>query len=135
MAVVSKRPRIKQRRPAAQEHNKRSQQQRPPVGGSMTMEAQEITDSLQRTKQMMRHELERVSHVNSAMQDDTHMLEQTRDQHVGMGDVVKGARGALRKLQRQDMQETVVLWSAVAFFYTCALYVLWTRIRIPFLLW
>eukprot|EP00550_Attheya_septentrionalis_P004492 CAMPEP_0198283994 /NCGR_PEP_ID=MMETSP1449-20131203/3554_1 /TAXON_ID=420275 /ORGANISM="Attheya septentrionalis, Strain CCMP2084" /LENGTH=132 /DNA_ID=CAMNT_0043980899 /DNA_START=11 /DNA_END=409 /DNA_ORIENTATION=- len=132
MAAVSKRPR--QQRRVAQEH-KRSQ---PPVGGSsssMTMEAQEITDSLQRTKQMMRHELERVSHVTSAMQDDAQMLEQTRDHHVGMESVVKGARGALRKLKRQDMQETVVLWCAVSFFYTCALYVLWTRIRIPFLLW
>eukprot|EP00978_Attheya_sp_CCMP212_P032735 scaffold129117_cov63-Attheya_sp.AAC.1 len=78
MAAVSKRPR--------REAQERKRSQPPPVAGSssrsnMTMEAQEITDSLQRTKQMMRHELERVSHVTSAMQDDAQLLEQTRDHH------------------------------------------------------
>jgi len=38
-------------------------------------------------------------------------------------------------LKRQDVQEALVFWAALVFFYLSALYVFWTRMRIPFLLW
>ena len=52
-----------------------------------------------------------------------------------MTTTVKGATAALRNLQLQQRKEHIVLMTSIGFFYTVVLYVVWTRIRIPFLLW
>ena len=83
----------------------------------------------------MKQDLERLSHVTDAVDSDGAMLRDTQESHQGLGGLAKGARGALRYLQAQERREAVVLWAAVIFFYLSALYVFWTRVRIPFLLW
>jgi len=102
---------------------------------SAAEEAKSITDSLLRTKSMMKQELERVSEVSQAIDSDGQILNEATTEHKGLDNVVKNARGVLGVLKRQDMQDSVVLWSAFTFFLISSLYVLWTRIRIPFLLW
>jgi hypothetical protein len=107
------------------------------IGSASTAaeEARSIADSLQRTKAMMRQELERVSAVSQAIDRDGTLLREAKTEHMGLHSLVKGARRTLGVLKRQDMQEAVVLWGSVVVFYVVALYVLWTRIRIPFFLW
>ena len=84
---------------------------------------------------MMKTELERVAHVSDAIDADGKTLLNTKEEHYEMKGSVKGAKGSLTMLQIQERKESIVFWSAVGFFYTVVLYVLWTRIRIPFLLW
>ena len=84
---------------------------------------------------MMKTELERVAHVSEAIDADGKTIHSTKEEHYGMKGTVKGAKGSLTMLQIQERKESIIFWSAVSFFYTVVLYVLWTRIRIPFLLW
>jgi len=98
-------------------------------------EAKRITSSLLRTKKLMRQELERVSEVSKVIKDDEKILKETKTEHLGLGGITKGAKGALGKLKRQDMRDVVVLWLSLSFYGIVAVYVLWSRIRIPFLLW
>mmetsp|Transcript_10997 Transcript_10997/g.30848 ORF Transcript_10997/g.30848 Transcript_10997/m.30848 type:complete len:138 (-) Transcript_10997:145-558(-) len=106
-----------------------------PPKPSGAQEASSIVESLLRTKSVMKQDLERLSHVTDAIDSDGAMLRDTQESHQGLGGLAKGARGALRYLQAQERREAVVLWAAVLFFYLSALYVFWTRVRIPFLLW
>jgi hypothetical protein len=94
-----------------------------------------ITSSLMRTKQMMQSELQRVSDVSSTIQDDGKKIQNTQDQHKSMGHGVKGAKFALVWLKVKEKEDSIIFWSAVSFFFAVVLYVVWTRIRIPFLLW
>ena len=94
-----------------------------------------IQSSLIRTKQMMQSELQRVSEVTTTIQDDGKKIKSTKDQHLSMEDGVKGARYTLLWLKVKEKEDSVIFWSAVTFFYLVVLYVMWTRVRIPFLLW
>ena len=114
----------------------------PPKGGkglktkkpsSTADEARSITKSLRRTQALLSQELERVSHVSEAIDEDGMLLQKTKTHQHVMKDTTKGANSALRNLQLQQRKENLVLMTAVFFFYAVALYVLWTRIRIPFL--
>jgi hypothetical protein len=98
-------------------------------------EARSITKSLRRTQALLSQELNRISHVSEAIEGDGKLLEKTKTHQHTMNDTVKGANAALSNLQLQQRKEKLVLMGATFFFYAIALYVLWTRIRIPFLLW
>lgn len=98
-------------------------------------EESDVTESYLRINSMMKQELERVSAVTNTIDSDGSMLRVAKEDQKGMTGTVKGARGTLWVLRAQEMRETIVLWCAVAFFYVSALYVLWTRVKIPFLLW
>jgi hypothetical protein len=103
--------------------------------GAAVEEAKAVTSSLLRTKNMIRQELNRVYDVTNVIEKDGEILKDTTLAHQGLNSIVKSARHTLQLLKRQDIQDVVILWSAVVFFYCCALYVAWTRMRIPFLLW
>ena len=124
-------PSRQQRRTRARHTSARKAPPKP----SGAQEASSIVESLLRTKSAMKQDLERLSHVTDAIDSDGAMLKDTQESQLGLGGLAKGARGALRYLQSQERRETVVLWAAVIFFYLSALYVFWTRVRIPFLLW
>lgn len=81
----------------------------------------------------MEQELSRVSSLSSAIQDDGALLDDAKSEHVGMGGTMKGARGMLNKLKRQDVRDAFVLRAAVIFYWVVVAYVLWTRIKLPFL--
>lgn len=83
----------------------------------------------------MQNELQRVSDVTSVIKDDGKKIQSTKDQHLSMGDGVKNAKFALAWLKVKEKEDVIVFWGAVFFFYGVVLYVIWTRIRIPFLLW
>mmetsp|Transcript_6161 Transcript_6161/g.7102 ORF Transcript_6161/g.7102 Transcript_6161/m.7102 type:complete len:140 (+) Transcript_6161:247-666(+) len=98
-------------------------------------EAKDITSSLSRTKAMMRQELERMSNVTESIQHDGKMLQQTKEEQMGMKGGIQGAKGSFALLKLKEREDEIIFWSSVVFFFIVALYVLWTRIRIPFLLW
>ena len=81
----------------------------------------------------MQQELDRVSTLSTTINDDGALLHSAREEHVGMGGTMKGARGMLRKLGRQDVRDAVILRCCVIFYWTVVAYVLWSRIKIPFL--
>jgi hypothetical protein len=98
-------------------------------------EARSINKSLLRTQALLQQELERVSHVSEAIDHDGQVLEKTKTHQYTMNDAVKGANAALRNLQLQQRKENLILMTSVFIFYAVAIYVLWTRIRIPFIFW
>lgn len=54
---------------------------------------------------------------------------------MGMKGGIKGAKGSLNRLKLKEKEDEIIFWASILFFYFVVLYVLWTRIRIPFLLW
>jgi hypothetical protein len=82
---------------------------------------------------MMEQELSRVSSLSSTIQQDGVLLQDAKSEHVGMGGTMKGAKGILSKLKRQDVRDAVVLRAAVIFYWAVVGYVLWSRIKVPFL--
>jgi len=102
---------------------------------SAAEDAKLITRSLQRTKNMMHQELNRLNAVSETIDKDGKILNQTKDEHLGMKGGIQGAKGSLGKLKLKEREDQIIFWSSVIFFYLVVLYVLWTRIRIPFLVW
>ena len=98
-------------------------------------EAKDITSSLRRTKIMMQQELNRISNVSESIDNDGKVLKMTKDEHLGLKGGIKGAKGSLGRLKLKEKEDEIVFWASVGFFYAVVLYVLWTRIRIPFLMW
>jgi hypothetical protein len=102
---------------------------------SAAEDAKLITRSLQRTKNMMHQELNRLNAVSETIDKDGKILNQTKDEHLSMKGGIQGAKGSLGKLKLKEREDQIIFWSSVIFFYFVVLYVLWTRIRIPFLVW
>lgn len=82
---------------------------------------------------MLQQELERVSSLNTTINDDGALLNSAKEEHLGMGGTMKGARGVLRKLGRQDVRDAIILRCAIIFYWMTVAYVLWSRIKVPFL--
>jgi hypothetical protein len=100
------------------------------TGNETATEAAHIQKSLSRTKQLLQHELERVSHVASAIDDDEHLLRQTMEQHKTLN--IKGAKQALTSLERAKLYEQRVLMSSIIFFYFVVAYIAYERILYSF---
>lgn len=100
---------------------------------SAAHQAQSVTTSLRRTKDMLSQELDRVANLNTTIVDDGALLSETKNEHEGMGGTMKGAKHTMHKLGRQDIRDAFILRMAIVFYWACVSYVLWTRIKIPFL--
>ena len=98
-------------------------------------DAKTIHDSLLRSKALLSQELDRVNTLNQTIDNDNKILMETNSSHLFLGNIVTGAKSALRQLKSQENRDMVLLWSSVMFFYSIVLYIVWTRIRIPFILW
>lgn len=82
---------------------------------------------------MMEQELNRVSSLSTTIAEDGNMLNDAKNEHVGMGGTMKGAKGMLGKLKRQDVRDAFILRGAVVFYWVVVAYVIWSRIKVPFL--
>lgn len=82
---------------------------------------------------MMAQELDRVSTLNTTINDDGALLSDAKTEHAGMGGTMKGARSVMKKLGRQDVRDAIVLRCAIIFYWVVVVYVLWSRIKVPFL--
>ena len=100
-------------------------------GSSATeSEAQSIQRSLLRTEGLLQNELERVSTVQSAIDEDGRILRETTDHHKSLN--TKNAQKALTALERAERQEQYVLMASVAFFALVSFEVLWKRVLVKF---
>lgn len=81
----------------------------------------------------MSAELERVSNLNTTINDDGDLLKNAKEEHADMGGTMKGAKKVMGKLGRQDVRDAIVLRCACVFYWGAVVYVLWTRIKVPFL--
>jgi Sec20 len=97
-----------------------------------TSQAASIQQSLRRTQALLQNELERVSNVANAIEDDGKLLKETMHAHQTLN--VSGAKKALTSLQRAQQHEHRVLLASVVFFWTVVAYILWCRVllHIPF---
>ena len=84
---------------------------------------------------MMQQELNRISNVSESINEDGKTLKATKDEHLGMKGGIQGAKGSFARLKLKEKEDEIIFWASVTFFYLVVLYVIWTRIRIPFLLW
>lgn len=94
-----------------------------------------ITKSLQRTRNMMHQELNRLQAVSETIDQDGRKINQTKDEHLGMKGGIQGAKGSLGRLKLKEREDQIIFWSSVVYFFAVVFYVLWTRIPIPFLSW
>lgn len=93
-------------------------------------EAQSIQRSLMRTQGMLKNELQRVSQLGNAIEEDEHVLRKTMEDHKSLN--TRNAQRALTALERAQRQEQRVLMLSVAFFFLVAFYVMWSRVLIKF---
>lgn len=129
----SSRPQSKAARQRPKSNGAASRREQNSSSSSATHQAQSVTTTLLRTKEMMQQELERVSTLNTTINDDGALLNDAKEEHVGMGGTMKNAQGAMRKLKTQDIRDAIILRCALVFYWIVVVYVLWTRIKIPFL--
>ena len=117
----------------AVEKRRRTPKKSSATSNNTASEAAAIQQSLGRTQALLRHELERVSHVASTIESDGKVLQETMQDHKTM-DVSK-AKKSLTALERAQQNERRVLMLSVGFFWVVLFYVMWCRvlIRIPFL--
>jgi hypothetical protein len=93
-------------------------------------EAQSIQKSLMRTQNLLQNELQRVSHLGSAIEEDGNVLQQTMNHHKSLN--TKKAQQALTSLERAQRQEQRILLVSTLFFCLVAFFVMWSRVLIKF---
>jgi len=114
---------------------RKNQQRRSPSSSSSAnataTEAASIQQSLSRTRALLRSELDRVSHVSHAIEDDGKLLKDTMQAQETMN--VSSAKKALTALERAQQVEHRVLVASIVFFWCVVFYVLWGRVlcRLP----
>ena len=93
-------------------------------------EAQKIQKSLLRTQQLLKNELNRVSNITNAIEEDGNILQKTMDHHKSFN--TKNAQHALTALQRAQAHEQRVLTASIVIFFCTVFYILWSRVLIKF---
>lgn len=91
-------------------------------------EAQDIQQSLLRTRNLLENELHRVHSIGGVIEQDGQILEQTLGDHKSLN--TSQAQQALRALQRSQQQEQRYLNFSIAFFVMVVVYVMWSRVLI-----
>ena len=106
------------------------QRRRKKSASTTASEAQSLQRSLMRTQGLLKNELQRVSQLGNAIEEDEHVLRQTVDDHKSLN--TRNAQKALTALERAQRQEQRVLMVSVMFFFLVAFYVMWSRVLIKF---
>ena len=107
-----------------------SQRRSKKLSSTTASEAQSIQKSLMRTQGLLKNELQRVSHLGNAIEEDGKVLQTTMDDHKSLN--TRNAQKALTALERAQRQEQRVLMLSVAFFFLVVFYVMWSRVLIKF---
>lgn len=83
-----------------------------------------------KTQQLLKNELNRVSHIQSAIDDDEQRLQGAMEHHKRLN--TKQAAKQLTALQRAQQQEQRVLTASIVFFGLTVLYIMWSRVLYKF---
>ena len=93
-------------------------------------EAQKIQKSLLKTQHLLKNELNRVSNITTAIEEDGKVLQQTMDHHKSLN--TKNAQRALNALQQAQAQERRFLNTSILVFVTVVFYIIWSRVLYKF---
>ena len=97
---------------------------------STASEAQKIQKSLLKTQHLLKNELNRVSNITNAIEEDGDILQQTMDHHKSLN--TKNAQHALTALQRAQAHEQRVLNASILVFVAVVFYIMWSRVLVKF---
>jgi len=97
---------------------------------STASEAQKIRKSLLKTQHLLANELNRVSTITNAIEEDGNILKETMDHHKSLS--TKNAQHALTALQRAQANEQRLLNASIVVFLTVVTYSMWSRVLIKF---
>mmetsp|Transcript_6252 Transcript_6252/g.11851 ORF Transcript_6252/g.11851 Transcript_6252/m.11851 type:complete len:206 (+) Transcript_6252:1-618(+) len=95
----------------------------------------QVSRSLARTRAMLQNELDRVDTVATTIDEDKRAIERVAEDYLSVEGVAAGARKVLRSLENREVKENVALWAAFSFYVAVVVWIVFSRIRIPFLLW
>ncbi|GBG83722.1 hypothetical protein CBR_g37523 [Chara braunii] len=94
----------------------------------MAAEAENITESLRRTRQTMMHEIEHGKKTLSVLEDSNTALRKTEAEYTGQSSLLSTAKGLLSTLRRQDVLDRVIAAVGFLIFLLVCLYVLRKRL-------
>lgn len=97
---------------------------------STASEAKKIQKSLLKTQHLLKNELNRVSNITNAIEEDGIILQQSMDHHKSLN--TKNAQQALTALQRAQAHEQRILNTSIFVFVTVVFYIMWSRVLIKF---
>jgi len=97
-------------------------------GNKKNSESNSIAAALSRTKRQMELELERVSEISETITNDCKNMKSVGSEHDTLKGIMTSARGLIKGLDRQDVMETFVVAGGLVFFFSCVLFVLWSRL-------
>ncbi|KAJ1651473.1 Vesicle transport protein S20 [Dispira simplex] len=100
--------------------------------GSMVAEAaNDVTESLRRTTQLMVTEVERSSINASQFQDSTQMVWATLREHQSLSGLLRTSQTILSKLEQGDWTDRLILFFGLFVFFGVVLYILQRRLWFP----
>ncbi|KAJ1649709.1 Vesicle transport protein S20 [Dispira simplex] len=100
--------------------------------GSMVAEAaNDVTESLRRTTQLMITEVERSSINASQFQDSTQMVWATLREHQSLSGLLRTSQTILNKLEQGDWTDRLILFFGLFVFFGVVLYILQRRLWFP----
>lgn len=91
--------------------------------------ARSVTESLQRSRQLMQLEIERVATAGEAFREGASTLTKAVDKHKEINMTAKQADDLLKAMARRDRMDKLIIGAAFAFFICCILYVVAKRLR------
>eukprot|EP00897_Mesotaenium_endlicherianum_P008068 jgi/Mesen1/728/ME000011S00070 len=90
--------------------------------------AEDVTDTLRRTRQIMAQEVERGAATLHVMGESTATLKKAQSEYEGQGSLLSVARRLLSMLQRQDVVERLVLAVGTLLFLLVCVYIVYKRV-------
>ena len=94
----------------------------------MMKTAEDVTDTLRRTRQRMAQELARQEETLAAMAASNETLGKANEEFASQHPLLRKARKLLGVIQQQEVMDRVMLWLGVAIFGLAVLYILHRRI-------
>ncbi|CAN7011928.1 unnamed protein product [Brassica rapa subsp. trilocularis] len=100
------------------------------ANAGVTSDAESITESLRRSRQLMVQEVERSTNTLVAFDESTGVLKKAESEYKGHRSLLSRTRNLLSTMQRQDVIDRVILIIGFSLFACAVLYVVSKRIGI-----
>ncbi|KAF2551002.1 hypothetical protein F2Q68_00034715 [Brassica cretica] len=100
------------------------------ANAGVTSDAESITESLRRSRQLMVQEVERSTNTLVAFDESTGVLKKAESEYKGHRSLLSRTRNLLSTMQRQDVIDRVILIIGFSLFVCAVLYVVSKRIGI-----
>ncbi|CAM9428715.1 unnamed protein product [Heterosigma akashiwo] len=84
---------------------------------------------------MLETEVERSNAVAVTLAQDGLSLHETLGEHQNIHGNVNQAKKKLNKYQKRQKMDRIIMYLATMFFFSVVFYIVFQRVRIPFLLW